>query len=348
MTGRFGGREPVLVLAATAVTVLGALVAPGTPVGATRLVAVGLLLAQGIALSAARRSPVAATAVVLGLGVPVLVLVPQYGVGLGSAALFVLAVRRTPRISGWGLGVAVVSAPLAVVGGDAQSAVVAGVSSVAAWSLGELVRTRRLRRAAQVALVAEQERAALAREVHDIVGHSLATIIVQAGAAEDVFDERPDRSRESLRLIDASARAALDEVRATIDGCAHGHGLGDLPALAARLGGAGPRIELEVVGDVDVVAAETAGSVYRIVQESLTNVLRHSAAQQVRVRVGCGPTEVRISVDDDGPATSTPGEGSGLRGMRARAALHGGSLTAGATARGGFRVAARLPIGGQR
>ena len=244
---------------------------------------------------------------------------------------------------------ALISAPLAVVGGDAQSAVVAAVSSVAAWSLGELVRTRRLRRAAQVALVAEQERAALAREVHDIVGHTLATIIVQAGAPRT--SSTSSRNGPGSRCARSTRRPAQRWPRYAAPSTARRRpGLGDLTTLEPDPAGAGPRVELEIVGDVDAVAPATAGSVYRIVQESLTNVLRHSAARQVWIRVDCGPAEVRIAVDDDGPAAAEapPPEGAGLRGMRARAALHGGFFSAGANARGGFGVAARLPVGGER
>jgi signal transduction histidine kinase len=210
---------------------------------------------------------------------------------------------------------------------------------------------RRERRIDALRAVAEQERSVLAREVHDVVGHSLAVIIVQAGAADDVFDRNPERARESVRAIDAAARAALAEVRGVIAGAGQRHGMADLAVLADAIRRTGLAVDLQVEGDASAVPAGVAASTYRIVQEALTNTLRHARARTATVVVGCDADQVRISVCDDGAPPGKRGQrsgGHGLAGMRARAELHGGSFESGRLPGGGFRVQARLPVGGAR
>jgi signal transduction histidine kinase len=337
----------LLVAVAVAGAVLAALALPDGPTGWARIAVVALVVAQGGLLLGVERAPVPVAAGVIGLGAGLLPLVGELGPGLAVAGVFALAVHRPPRISLLGLAGSLVIAPLALLDAPATSAVTAAATAVAAWSLGELVRTRRLRRAAAVRAVAEQERAALAREVHDIVGHALSAIIVQAGAAGDVFDAHPDRARTALDAIDATARAALAEVRGTVAGPADPHDLADLRDLVDRLPVAGPRVRLRLAGAVDDVPAATAGSAYRIVQEALTNVLRHAGASRVDIEVSCAAGQLAIAVEDDGagPVRRGAGSGSGIEGMRARARLHGGTFRAGPRDGGGFGVRATLPLG---
>jgi signal transduction histidine kinase len=320
------------------------------PTGAALVATVVLIVAQGLLLLGVERAPVAVAAGVIVLGAGLQLLIGDLGPGLAVAAVFGLAAHRSPRVSLVGLAALLATAPLALVDAPAQSAVMSAATAVAAWSLGELVRSRRLRRAAALRAVAEQERAALAREVHDIVGHALSAIVVQAGAAEDVFDARPDRARAALGAIDATARAALAEVRATVAGPGSPHDLADLRALVDRLPDSGPRVQLRLDGEVDAVPAAAAGSAYRIVQEALTNVLRHAGATRVDIAVSAAPGELAIAVDDDGAgARRAPrADGSGIAGMRARAQLHGGTFRAGPRADGGFGVRATLPLGAGR
>jgi signal transduction histidine kinase len=296
----------LLLTVATAGTVAAAVTLPNAPQGTARSATIAMIVGQGVALLRARSAPGAASAVTLALGAALEPLIPLFGPGLAPAAVFALALHRRPRVSLWGLAAMVAAAPLALLSSSAQSALVTMAVAVATWSLGELLRSRIERRAEAVRAIAEQERAALAREVHDIVGHSLAMIIVQAGAADDVFEQRPERAREAVRAIDGSARSALDEVRRVIAGAGERHGLGDLDALAGELRAAGLTVRLRVDGARKAVPATVAASTYRIVQEAFTNTLRHAAAGRVDAAITCDAREVRITVRDDGTAGTVP------------------------------------------
>jgi signal transduction histidine kinase len=225
------------------------------------------------------------------------------------------------------------------------------------WSLGELGRTRQLRREDAERRILSQERARIARELHDVLAHTVSVIVVQAGAAEDVFDTRPDLARKALGAIDAAARSTLAELRVLLQTVSAGDepepdapqpGLGQLDALAASLQATGLRVELDHETGGPPLPAAVDLSAYRIVQESLTNTLRHSQATRARVTVRCAPGSVRLEIRDDGPARPAGRvDGSGRRGilgMRERARLLGGTLDAGPLPNGGFRVRADLPL----
>ena len=204
-----------------------------------------------------------------------------------------------------------------------------------------------------VAAVAE-ERARIARELHDIVAHAVGVIVVQAGAAEQVVDEDPAFARAALGTIRTTGSSALAEMRRLVmvlrEGAPDGDlepqpGLEALPELVARARGTGLEVDLSVEGEPRVLPAGLDLAAYRIVQEALTNVRRHSAATRARVRLALGSRELRIEVDDDGPVRpgESNGDGHGLIGMRERAALYGGRLDA--APRGtGFGVRATLPL----
>ncbi|GIH77593.1 sensor histidine kinase [Planobispora longispora] len=191
---------------------------------------------------------------------------------------------------------------------------------------------------------AQQERLAIAREIHDVLGHSLTLINMRAGAALHAASRRPGpdgdaaEPLEALESIKQISREALRELRTTL-GTVREHGARPgtdrLPELVASMGGAGVEIELNVAGETPAAAGH---AIYRIVQESLTNVLRHSGARHVVVTVD----RSTVTVTDDGTAPAGPA-GSGIAGMRARAEALGGTLTAGPRAGGGFTVEARLP-----
>jgi signal transduction histidine kinase len=202
-----------------------------------------------------------------------------------------------------------------------------------------------------------EERLRIAREVHDVVGHGLAAISLQAGVAEHLLDARPEEARRSLAAIRQVSRTALDELRAEI-GALRGDddpaprvptpGLEALPRLVHAMRGAG----LDVDVDVDLGAARAAGvpdavqaAGYRIVQEALTNVARHAGAHvHADVRVVCGSAGLELEVVDDGAGrAAAASEGNGLPGMRERAAALGGRFEAGPTPGRGFRVWALLP-----
>jgi signal transduction histidine kinase len=248
--------------------------------------------------------------------------------------------------------------PFADDGGELFSVVVRNVALCAlALAVGDMARSRREAIEEESQRRLGEERLRIAREVHDVVAHAMVAINVQAGVAAHRLDKDPEQARSALRAIKDTSGEALSDLRATLgvlrgeDGDAPvrpAAGLGDLDELAAGLRGAGVRVELDVA-DVGELPAAVHAAGYRIVQEALTNALRHAGATQVRVRVERDAGAVRLVVADDGGGAAAngagDGTGSGLRGMRERAAALGGSFEAGPADGGGWRVAATLPAG---
>ncbi|MFF0310972.1 sensor histidine kinase [Streptosporangium sp. NPDC004379] len=201
-----------------------------------------------------------------------------------------------------------------------------------------------------------QERLRIARELHDTVAHAITTITVQSGVALHLVDREPDRAREALTAIRQTGKAALAEMRATLDmlradgepaAADRDAGLDRLPDLLAAVRAAG--LELTFDGGMGDrrPAAPVDHAAYRILQESLTNVLRHAGlAARARVRLLSEPEWLVIEVDDDGVGAGPEARsgGHGLAGMRERAEGLGGGFEAGARPGGGFRVRARLPL----
>ncbi|MBB4914835.1 sensor histidine kinase [Streptosporangium saharense] len=221
----------------------------------------------------------------------------------------------------------------------------AGLAPVA---LGHALRLRH-DRARHLALVERaEERARIARDVHDVVGHHLSAIRLQAVGARRGTAEDADRALETIAEISATA---LGETRRLLGLLRDEDGGTDLGALAARLSRQGLRVRLD--GDLLLrgVSPQVRNGVYRIVQESLTNVMRHSGVSHATVRVGRSSGAVSVVVEDDGralPADPDVAWGSGVRGMRERAVLLGGTLSAGPYDPHGWRVAASLPLDGTR
>jgi signal transduction histidine kinase len=199
---------------------------------------------------------------------------------------------------------------------------------------------------------AAEEQARIARELHDIVAHSLSVIVVQSGAADDAFDRDPARAREPIRAINSAARAALADLRRVL-GILQGSagyepqpGLDQLDRLVDQIRATGLHVSLEVEGSPQPLSAAVELSAFRIIQEALTNSLKHAAAENVRVRIRYSDKlELEIRDDGVGLETTAPG-GNGLIGMRERVALLGGTLTTGAAPGGGFGITAEIPIGG--
>lgn len=214
---------------------------------------------------------------------------------------------------------------------------------------------------AMAAVLAERTR--IARELHDIVAHSVSTMVVQAGAAEQVVGEDPELARRALAAIRSTGADALGEMRrvvamlrddeAGVGGAvadlAPQPGLDGLPALVAASRAAGLDVTLEVRGVPQPLPAGLELTGYRVVQEALTNARRHAGTASVRVLVEHDRAELRLEVADDGPggAVATrpraPGQGHGLVGMRERVAMYGGRVEAGPAAGGGFVVRVVLP-----
>ncbi len=241
------------------------------------------------------------------------------------------------------------------------------------WMTGETVRARRAyaaeleERAAYLEADREQrarravadERARIARELHDVVAHEVSVIVVQAGAARRVLAEQPAEAEAALVAIEKSGRDALDEMRRLLGVLrregdpaerAPQPGLGRLDGLVAQMADAGLGVEVSIEGEPPPLPPGLDLSAYRIVQEALTNCLKHAGPDaRARVRLRFGAEALAIEVADDGRGAAVPGVGGGLglAGMRERAAMFGGDVQAGPRPGGGYLVAARLPMNGR-
>jgi signal transduction histidine kinase len=205
---------------------------------------------------------------------------------------------------------------------------------------GENVARQRNRRA-------DEERLRVAQEVHDIVGHGLSAIQMQADIALHVMPKQPEQAAAALAAISRTSREALDELRVTLalardDSRAPMPGLARLDALAARTGESGLPVRIHTVGQPRPLPGPVDLAAYRVVQESLTNALRHAGPAVATVHVGYHPDAVSVVVVDTGHGGEV-GPGQGIEGMRRRVAALGGTFSAGPSEGGGFRVTARIP-----
>jgi signal transduction histidine kinase len=294
---------------------------------------------------------------------------------VGSAALY--GDRRVRVVAGVGaLGALVLAFGVVLATGEARPlGHLAGTAfgSGVAWVVGDRTRTRRAylaqleERAARLEReredharrATEEERNRIARELHDVVAHNVSVIAVQAGAARMTSGGDPELANQTLGLIERTARSTLAELRALLgilrrhDGEPTGRGpqptLAQLDVLVAQAREAGLRVQARVQGDLGGLPATVDLSAYRIVQEALTNVLKHAPGSRVHLLVRRAPGAIDLVVVDDGPGGLPDASGGqGLIGMRERAALVGGRLSAGPALGGGFRVQARLPVEGPR
>ena len=240
--------------------------------------------------------------------------------------------------------------------------------TIPAWVAGDWWRDRRERAAsrADAELAAREdrirqavldERRRLARELHDVVAHDVGVIVVQAGGARQILDGSPDRARAALEAIESTGRDALTELRRLLGVLADDRGpvadlephptLADIDAMVARLRAAGIPVELRVEGEPAEVRSDLGAAAYRIVQEGLTNAMKHAPGAATTVLVRYGPDAISVEVADEGaptPPAAALDEGRGLAGMRERAEMAGGSLEAGPRRGGGYLVAARWPV----
>jgi signal transduction histidine kinase len=230
-----------------------------------------------------------------------------------------------------------------------------------AWmaEVAERLRRTEAEREREAERRVEQERLRIARELHDVLAHTIAVIAVQAGVAAEALADAPGEARAALRTIREKSREATAEVRAALDVLrepegdaprAPAPGLAQLQELV-RAAAAELQVELSVTGAARPLPPAVDLTAYRIVQESLTNVIRHAEAREATISIHYDPDAVVVEIDDDGRGSSngaaTPADGHGLAGMRERAAALGGRLEAGPAPHpgGGFRVRARLPTG---
>ncbi|MFI5608703.1 sensor histidine kinase [Amycolatopsis sp. NPDC051903] len=334
------------VLIAVDLTVGGNLLrgADGWRLGAT----LGVAFAIAAAVLVRRRWPVAALGFVLVISVGAVFLGVLWDPFAGAAlVLYTVTLTRDNAWACLGGSVAVAAVAAFAAGWYALGVPVV----VAGWALGRAVRGHR----AQEARVERQrqhqvlidERLRIARELHDVFTHGMGLIAVKAGVANHVADSRPEEARDALRIIEETSREALTDVRRLLDvlrdeACDPAPpGLTGLPRLARRAHAAGVDVDLAV--SAGELPPPVALAVHRIVQEAITNVVKHAAPARCRVTVRAGEGVVRLEVADDGTrARGTTRDGHGLVGMAERAALHGGELTAAPLPGKGFRVEATL------
>jgi signal transduction histidine kinase len=274
------------------------------------------------------------------------------GVTAVSMALGVLVAWLTVRLlCGWGIGV---SDELAV-----------ALTAVVAWLLGDAShRTRAYAEKLRVQAAGQavtDERLRIAREMHDMVAHSIGIIALQAGAAARVVHTQPDAAREAMTAVETAGRETLAGLRRMLvalrqadQGRAHvpevaqlrpAEGLADLDRLAAATTAAGVRVDVHWRGERRQLPSDIDLSAFRIVQESITNVVRHAGTATCRVTVDYGDEDVAVEVTDSGRGRGTSTDtGFGLIGMRERVTLLHGEFTAGPRPEGGFRVTARLHV----
>ncbi|WP_344062040.1 sensor histidine kinase [Microbacterium pumilum] len=330
---------------------------------------VALAAASALALLAARRWPGLTVAVVALLTLADLFVPPDAGPPFVALAFAIVgAVVRGARI--WALvsvGVAWLTA--VILSGVLSTSwhpfriAITTLALALCFGIGEGIRSRlehgeaRRRQLAERRTASEQEeRTRMARELHDVLAHSLSQIAVQSGVGLHLFDREPERAREALVNIRTLSATGLDEVRGVLSFLRGDEPttstapltpqpqLAQLPALAAQRTGLGLAVELDdrLAGDLPTSASQATA--YRIVQEALTNVVRHSAASRATILLERDADELVVTITDDGSgiAADAPERG-GLRGMRERAGLQGGTLEVTAPSRGGTAITARLP-----
>ena len=350
--------------------------ASGSPTGA----AIVLAVVAGGALVLRRTSPLAVLATTLAASVAIVALDDDpSGVSVGIA-LYTTAALCERQVS---LAALVATTAIAATGSAITAdtpgretsatfgAIIAAMLSVGIWGLGAYAQTQRRyrreleeraasaeREREQLARIAvHEERASIARELHDIVAHSVSVMLVGVRGARDVLRITPDAADDTLARVERSGEQSLAELRRILallrepQQTAESHpqpSLAELDELVASYRTAGLPARLEVIGEPMPLPSGVELSIYRIVQEALTNALKHSDPTNVTVTLAFRDSRLELEVVDDGTTATTDAAttGQGLIGMRERLALLGGELETGPREGGGFRVAARLPVGG--
>jgi signal transduction histidine kinase len=344
---------------AAALLVLGEIAVFGSASSLPRWAGAALTAAYAAPLAVRRLTPVLVAVTTVGCVVALGLLDPdgsQPTIPLAVAlAMFTLGAATSPPRTWF------VAGGLAVVlwGSAIASGTLAGDLAVmfilygAPFAFGFALRARGRRADVQAANAAAEERTRIARELHDIVAHSLSVVTLQTQAVRRKLGPDHAAEAESLRAVETTARAAMVEMRWLLGAVRPGSGplapqpgLSNLDLLLAENRGAGLTVESTVTGEMVGLGAGLELAGYRIIQEALTNVRRHSGATRAWVELCYQPGFLDIGVRDDGAGSGRAGRsGHGLVGMRERVLLYGGELTVGPVATGGYRVQARLPTG---
>ena len=349
-----------------------------------RLINTFILFAICLALVWRRRAPVAVLfAVMVLVGIQAMYFsppVPNPGeqptlesflallLGFYSVAAYAEERRAILGAAIVGASILAIDIPRLIAGTNPGDIIPAWLFYATVWSIGRTLRQRQLQAArlqdlaAQLELEREEraqtavaeERSRISRELHDVVAHSVSVMVVQAQAAQRLLQGEQQEARQALTSIETTGRQALTELR-RLPGIlrrtdaelalAPQPSLKHLDALVEQTREAGLPIELSVEGDVGSLPPGVDLSAYRIVQEALTNALKHAGPARARVEIHYSDAEVELEVSDDGPGTGGgEGTGHGLVGMRERVALYGGVLESGKRTGGGYLVRARLPL----
>ncbi|MDQ5814953.1 MAG: histidine kinase [Actinomycetota bacterium] len=360
------------------VAIIGAVQVVGTTIAADHqnlvrqldAIGYGLLISAALALLLKRGNPEAA--LVLSLAATLAYWLANYPEGPIFIALgfaYVNALKRGKRRSAWiaaGVGyLGFIVGPYLI--GDRAEPTLGASLAAAAWLVAgtagiEMMRTRREQanaaaqhRREETRRQASEERLSIARDLHDVLAHNISLINVQAGVALHLMDERPEQARVALTAIKEASHVALEEVRGVL-GALRQEGeevprspastLERLDDLVTSMAAAGIALRHQRSGDVRPLPANVDLAAFRIVQEALTNVARHSGAEHATVTILYGPHDLEIEITDDGGGVpGAAGGGNGIPGMRERAVALEGRLEAGPRPEGGFRVWARLPVG---
>jgi signal transduction histidine kinase len=321
-------------------------------------------------IAARRYRPLAVFAVTVGAWLAILLAgVDTFAPGV-LVATYTLAAHCERRVAlRAGVAALLVLAPASAFSSgrlQADAAIPTVVLLAAAWILGDNMRTRRAyygeledkaerlerEREESERRAVTEEQARIARELHDVIAHNVGVMVLQAAGAREVFDADPARAREALVAIESTGRDALAELRHLLGVAGDGSaalapqpGLPHLEALVDQVRATGLTVDLALEGETQDVPAGVGLSAYRVIQEALTNTLRHAFASRVSVFVRRREGELEVDVLDDGagPPATASAEGRGLVGMRERVALFGGEFEAGPRPEGGFRVRARFP-----
>ncbi|TDD79224.1 sensor histidine kinase [Actinomadura darangshiensis] len=360
---RVAWRVLLWVLAALYPVVLFTTVATGTSgfMGVEVFASAVLTILVGVL---ALRNPLAAHAILLFAWTAALTQMQYGSVGILQALLTDLTVgyiaaTRSRRVS---VSVAVVTLVVqalsiaAYLEADDNLLMSVLLAMIVTWMVGNSVRARRAHtetmRVQATAQAVAAERLRIARELHDMVAHSIGIIAIQAGVGGRVIDTQPGEARNALNAIEATSRDTLSGLRRMLTALRKDDpgsvplgpapGLDDLPSLAEAAMDAGVEVDVRTKGTPRPLPPDVDLSAYRIVQEAVTNVVRHAGTDHCRVTIDYRDGELAIEVDDDGHG-GVVGSGYGIVGMRERATLLRGEFTAGPRPEGGFRVAARIP-----
>ncbi|MQY03278.1 hypothetical protein ACRB68_13200 [Actinomadura sp. RB68] len=322
-----------------------------------------MLLPVGLLL----RRPLPALALMLACWAGGAVTVTSWGVGyvmilMDDLAVALIAATRPRRTSAAAAALTAavqLVAAFAYISGPAglsRTVVIIVLGVLVAWTAGDSARERRehagqLRDRAAAQAVTE-ERLRIARELHDMVAHSIGIIAIQAGVGSRVIETQPAEARNALSAIEATSRETLAGLRRMLGALRQAGpvplgsapGLADVARLAEATAGAGVRVEVRWRGERRPLPAEIEQSAFRIVQEAVTNVVRHAGVPECRVTIEQRAGELAVEVLDEGSGGGPGGAGYGIVGMRERVGLLHGDFAAGPRPGGGFRVAARLPV----